>query len=551
MDPSLRQPKPYLLVLDFEATCDDLQRIQNQEIIELPIVVIDTTSRAIVAQFHEYVRPIANPKLSKFCTELTGIDQQTVDAADTFPGVYQRMLKFLDTNGLRPPHNSLFVTCGDWDLKTMIVTQMKYSGIEVPDCFSQWSNLKFAMKEAMPGALPNKLGMPDMLKAVGLPLVGRHHSGIDDSRNIASIVLHLLHAGKGFVFDKPTGIQNAGARSRDLPRDANSSKERKSASSVLPALSSPSTNVTRSALSPQQGKPNMKGSSKFEPFVPAELIPVKSMFVDIGTNLTHKSFTSAEHGGVEGVLERARKANVGILIITGTSVKESEHAIELCRRYNGQREAKGYPRLYSTVGVHPHDADRHINLPDIDKKLKKLILDNSDVVCAVGECGLDFDRNFSTPENQERMFSVQLKIAAEVRLPLFLHERSAKDKFTQLVTPYIEKGVSGVVHCATDVSAIPSYLSMGFYVGITGWVCDERRGVDLADLVKTLPKHQLMIETDAPFLAPRNAPFKIRNNEPQWLGFVAAKVAEMRGETVEEVAGWSTTNAEELFKITK
>jgi len=220
----------FLFVLDFEATCDSPRRIANQEIIEFPIVVLDLKEKAIVAEFQEYVRPIENPELTAFCTELTGIEQATVDAADPFEVVLPRTVQFIDNFLMqaKPGAKVTFVTCGDWDLKSMLPLQISLCvnrgifpiGYSPPQCFRSWVNIKdvfaknFAIREggndlieSSDGGEGGNLvgvveeggwktrrkapGMKEMLVACGLPLEGHHHSGIDDSRNIAKLALWL------------------------------------------------------------------------------------------------------------------------------------------------------------------------------------------------------------------------------------------------------------------------------------------------------------------------------------------------------------------------
>ncbi|PWV10402.1 putative phosphotransferase [Trypanosoma cruzi] len=199
-------PSPFFdayVVLDFEATCERNRRLEEPEIIEFPMVLIDARSHRILTEFQRYVRPVVNPILSDFCTELTGIKQSVVDAAEKFPLVFDAALEFLRGSGYgeAPPLRSyLFVTCGDWDLKTMLPSQLRTTektgtAIVAPPTFRRWCNLKVPMRAIVPTEARGMFDLREMLAAVGLPLKGRHHSGIDDCRNIASVVQELLRRG--------------------------------------------------------------------------------------------------------------------------------------------------------------------------------------------------------------------------------------------------------------------------------------------------------------------------------------------------------------------
>lgn len=221
-----KSPFRYAIVLDFEATCEDSASGRPapspQEIIEFPSVVVDLQSGGLVSEFQAYVRPTHHPALTPFCTELTGISQKVTDAADTFPGVLQRWAAWVEGQGLdavgaggRPI--ACLVTCGDWDLRKCLPAQAKavdppidlYFGEGLPThLFSRWINLKTAFKAAY-GSAPR--GMVGMLEELGLPLTGRHHSGIDDCRNLAAIVLRMLQDGHGAAL-RPTTVAPAVTR---------------------------------------------------------------------------------------------------------------------------------------------------------------------------------------------------------------------------------------------------------------------------------------------------------------------------------------------------
>ncbi|KAK7194184.1 phosphotransferase [Novymonas esmeraldas] len=198
------QPFDVFVVLDFEATCEAGRRIAEPEVVELPMILIDARTATPLAEFQRYVRPVKHPVLSAFCTELTGITQEMVSSRDTFPVVYREALQFLAAAGLgdaAPQRSYCVVTCGDWDLKTMLPAQMRVSGrLSIPLSLQRWCNLKVCMAQLrlrQTGGAPAKKpsSMPDMLEVLGLPLQGRHHSGIDDCRNIAAVLCELLKRG--------------------------------------------------------------------------------------------------------------------------------------------------------------------------------------------------------------------------------------------------------------------------------------------------------------------------------------------------------------------
>ncbi|CAF0754276.1 unnamed protein product [Adineta ricciae] len=270
----------------------------------------------------------------------------------------------------------------------------------------------------------------------------------------------------------------------------------------------------------------------------------KSNLIDIGANLTHKSFRQ----NLSQVLERAGKAQVSDIIITGTSLSGSREASRLTVKYNQEQQLV---RLYSTVGIHPHDATRH-SAYNYREQLVDIVQNNKTVV-ALGECGLDYDRNFSTHDDQKRVFDTQLQLACDYNLPLFMHERSASTDMLSMLANYSQhKNFRGVIHCFThgSLDILQKYLALNLYIGITGWVCDERRGKDLAKLVPHIPLDRLLIETDAPFLLPRNLPKPWpHENEPSCLPYVVKKLAECYSVSTDEIAQRSTENAKKLFNI--
>jgi TatD DNase family protein len=252
--------------------------------------------------------------------------------------------------------------------------------------------------------------------------------------------------------------------------------------------------------------------------------------IDIGVNLTHASFREDR----DQVVVRAREAGVTQMIITGTSLPGSRRALEMARHYS----------LWATCGVHPHDA-LHMTAGDL-ATLRVLAADPRCV--AVGECGLDFDRDFSPRPVQERVFEAQLALAAELGKPLFLHERAAHTRFREILSRHRPR--RAVVHCFTGNGAeLDAYLDLGCHIGITGWICDERRGLHLRELLPRIPLDRLMLETDAPFLAPRNLRPRPSRNQPSLLLHVLAAVAEALRLPPAEVAAATTRSARSFFAL--
>ncbi len=258
--------------------------------------------------------------------------------------------------------------------------------------------------------------------------------------------------------------------------------------------------------------------------------------IDIGLNLTHKSFRS----DLPEVVKRASSEGVQQMILTGTTVEGSREALVLAQQYPS--------RMYATAGVHPHHASEFT-----EETLAQLraIASETEIV-ALGECGLDFYRNFSTPDQQQHCFREQLKLAVELGLPVFLHEREAHDAFAPILEDYISELKAAIVHCFTGTqSSLERYVAMGCSIGVTGWVCDERRGTVLRQLVPSIPIDRLMIETDAPFLLPRDLSPKPKSNrnEPMHLPHIGRAVAELRNMDFESLAEATTENARRFFGL--
>lgn len=262
--------------------------------------------------------------------------------------------------------------------------------------------------------------------------------------------------------------------------------------------------------------------------------------IDIGVNLTHSRF----HKDFDAVLARARQAGVVAQLITGTSVKASADAIAL---------AEQHADLFATVGIHPHEASS-FNAASL-KRLEQLAAHPK--VRALGETGLDFNRDFSPRPAQEASFSAQLELAARLNKPVFLHQRDAHERFLPLLKEQRDTLSQVVVHCFTGNRAeLIDYLELGCDIGITGWVCDARRGAELRQIVVDIPDDRLMIETDAPYLLPHNlhaaiglAPSMKGRNEPAFLPAVLAQLAACRQQPIDALAAHCLANSKRFIGL--
>jgi len=252
--------------------------------------------------------------------------------------------------------------------------------------------------------------------------------------------------------------------------------------------------------------------------------------IDVGANLSHASFKD----DLEQVVARARAAGVESMVVTGTTVAESREAAGIAERFD----------LHSTVGIHPHHAKDFKNTDE----LKSIAMHPRAV--AIGECGLDFNRNYSPHPAQEDCFTAQIELGLSLHKPLFLHSRDAHPRFAEIVKSMkVEKAVA---HCFTgERDELRAYLDLGLYIGITGWICDERRGRHLLELVREIPRDRLLLETDAPYLTPRDLKPqpKARRNEPAFLPHILKAVARALGRPADEVAAETTRNARALFGL--
>lgn len=260
--------------------------------------------------------------------------------------------------------------------------------------------------------------------------------------------------------------------------------------------------------------------------------------IDIGANLGHESFDRDR----EEVLARAREAGVAQIVVTGASEAESETALAVARTAPGT--------LFSTAGVHPHHAREW--RASSTAALERLATEPE--VVAIGETGLDFNRDFSPRADQERAFEAQLELAARLGMPVFLHERDAHARFLDIVSRWRTQLPRAVIHCFTgDGAALDAYLDLDLHIGVTGWICDERRGLHLRGIIARVPRDRLMVETDAPYLLPRDLvpkpKPKTRRNEPMHLPHILRAVAGAVGCEPHALARSTTETARRFFGL--
>ncbi len=267
------------------------------------------------------------------------------------------------------------------------------------------------------------------------------------------------------------------------------------------------------------------------------MITDMNKYIDIGVNLTGSSFKKDIHQ----VIERAAHAGVERLIVTGTDCLHSEQALALTEQFEST--------CYATVGLHPHHASDYSN--DLGSELREMLKHKYAV--AVGECGLDFNRNFSTRQEQVRAFEAQLEIAIDLQKPLFLHQRDAHDDFVSMIKSCRSDLNQVVSHCFTGtIEEVNDYILLDMHIGVTGWISDERRGLSLQQAVKHIPFDRIMLETDAPYLLPRNLGIKAvkkNRNEPCYLPEIATVVSKFMGVDEEELCQAALKNTELFFNL--
>ncbi len=256
-------------------------------------------------------------------------------------------------------------------------------------------------------------------------------------------------------------------------------------------------------------------------------------YYDIGLNLFCRQFPDPDK-----IVEDAEEQEV-CCILTGTDMKENRKINDYVKTHD----------VFGTAGIHPHNADR---AKQEDFRWMEQMLSENHKIVAVGECGLDYDRMFSTKENQIRCLEKHIVLAEKLHKPLFLHERSAAEDFLRRFKKHSDICAKSVVHCFTgDKGTLDKYLSMGFSIGITGWICDDRRGKELREAVRIIPLDRILVETDAPYLTPKNVPGLDRTNVPQNIQYVVRELAKYMKVPEEVLAENARKNTERIFHLDK
>ncbi|WP_299805348.1 TatD family hydrolase [uncultured Shewanella sp.] len=259
-------------------------------------------------------------------------------------------------------------------------------------------------------------------------------------------------------------------------------------------------------------------------------------YMDIAVNLVGSSLEK----DIQRVVEDAAAQSVTSMVVIGSHLLESEQAISLCEQFPQQ--------LYCTAGVHPHHASEW----QTDSAALLRQLTQSPSVIAVGECGLDYNRDFSPRDMQRKAFAEQLALAVELKMPVLMHERDAHDDFLAILKEYRSELPAALLHCFTgNRQSLDAYIELDLYLGVTGWVCDERRGQELASLVPYIPDERILIETDSPYLLPRSMRPKPKSskNEPKYLPYIAQYVADLRQQDSNDFAEASYRNSRRFFGL--
>jgi len=234
------------------------------------------------------------------------------------------------------------------------------------------------------------------------------------------------------------------------------------------------------------------------------------------------------------VIQRATEAGVTTIMTVGIDPPSCRRALEIIQTY---------PHIFAIVGVHPHNA-AEVGQKDLDD-LQELA--HHPKVKAWGEIGLDFYRNLSPPAIQQEKFRQQIRIAQELKLPVVIHSRSATQETLAILQEERAQERGGVIHCFSgDAKTAQKYLDMGFVISIPG-VITFNKAQGLREVVQGLPSEGLIVETDAPFLAP--VPHRGKRNEPAYVRLTAEAIARIRGQDISEVAAFTTTNARRVFNL--
>lgn len=258
--------------------------------------------------------------------------------------------------------------------------------------------------------------------------------------------------------------------------------------------------------------------------------------MDIAVNLIGSSLEK----DIQRVIDDAKAHSVTSMVVIGSHIEESKQAAKLCQQFPEQ--------LYCTAGIHPHHASEWTL--DSAEVIRELVRQPS--VIAIGECGLDYNRDFSPRNMQRKAFAAQLALAVELNMPVLMHERDAHEDFLAILKEYRPQLPTALLHCFTgNRASLESYIEQDLYLGITGWVCDERRGQELASIVPLIPDNRILIETDSPYLIPRSMRPKPKSskNEPKYLPYIAEYIAVLRQQPVKDFASQTYINSRTFFGL--
>ena len=253
---------------------------------------------------------------------------------------------------------------------------------------------------------------------------------------------------------------------------------------------------------------------------------------DIACNFTSERFNS----DLDDVISNAIENNVEKFLVVSAELGDTEKIQKIKQKYP--------ENCFITLGVHPHHAKTFNDESALimDKHIKN-IDPNS-----IGETGLDFFRNISSYEEQMYAFNEQIKLAIKFNKPLFLHQRESHEDFIKVLKNYTEDLPPCVVHCFTGTQdELDAYLEIGFFIGLTGWICDERRNKDLRSSIKNIPLDKLMIETDCPYLIPKNLKTKNNRNEPKHLPHIANEISLLMNIPLDEIILRTYNNSIKFF----
>lgn len=239
---------------------------------------------------------------------------------------------------------------------------------------------------------------------------------------------------------------------------------------------------------------------------------------------------------LDEVLDRAARAHVVGIVTIGIDLSSSIKAVRL---------AAQYPQISAAIGVHPHDVDRLENSGYT--ALERLFADHRENIVGYGEIGLDYYKQYSSPEAQRTHFARQLALAHELRLPVIVHNREANDDILEILGKAKPLDYGGIMHCFSgDLAFARRIIDLGMLISIPG-VVTFKNSIALQEVVRTIPLASMVIETDGPFLAPH--PFRGKRNEPSYVVHTAEKIAELRQTDLHIISAQTTANAEKLFSI--